>query len=224
MNWASRLLSTLGLKRVDLTNLPPTEGEILASRQRHPPGWVYVKTVDHQGRILEEGWEFNEAPDRFEVNGLAQLPGYVDRLLTSKNWLCSVSFLSLDEERAVMFSKTDGQVELQEFFLSPGMSESERRARTICQERGFAISLEYETDEPRTAITWALPSERDVIVSVLSQFAREIHDISESEGLDFRFDEPEDERGKFADRDGICFLFTYPIEDPTAPPPSLKPA
>lgn len=180
---------------------------------------MYVKTLAEDGRVLEEGWEYKKPADVHQKNGLAQLPRYVDMLLNSKRWLASVSAFQIDGDEGVSVDKKDGRVRLVDFFQSPPNAERERLARTICKRKGFSIEEDYLTEQQTRVVSWNLPSNRAVILDTLHQFAKEIHGISEEEGLKIDFHEDDDESHKFQDAGSISFVFTYPFPDPTAPAP-----
>ncbi|MBV6458379.1 MAG: hypothetical protein HONBIEJF_01506 [Fimbriimonadaceae bacterium] len=190
-----------------------------AAEARHPPGWVYIKTTDGKGRILEEGWEYEKPPERFEKDGLSHIGPYIDQLLESTNWYSSVTATVIDGDACLLVSKMEGRIEMIEWFDANRKTSAEETARAVCSEQGFPVKQEYVNRDRQRCIIWNLPADRSVILSTLQRFAKEVHAIPASAGFELSFQEHADERKKHACQDGISFFFTYPVEDPNAPPP-----
>lgn len=177
-----------------------------------------MKALDSKGQLLSEAWEYKRPPDVFEKNGLAELPAYLERLLASKNWFTSVTAFTLDDEVGISLWKMDGKVQLHESF-DKGRSEAEQLAKALCQERGFPLIDDYKDLSGARYLVWELPCQVETVVEAMRVLAIRVHGIPEDAGLQISLEYHEDQRDKFAEANAVSFVFTYPIEDPSASPP-----
>lgn len=149
------------------------------------------------------------------------MPAYIDRLLTTKNWFSSISAFPIDDEDAFGISLwvQEGQVTVNEMFPGPDMSPEEKRAREIADEFELSINEEYRTPDSTLVVSWNLPSDPVAIYEIAKRFATEVRQVTIDTGLRISYQEHEDERDRFQNECQITISSTFPIEDPTAPPP-----
>lgn len=198
-----------------------TKAQRKAAQTRCPPGWRWVSTADRWGRVLDEQWSFEPPPTRYEKNGFDQFPTYIDRMLATKNWFATLSAFPVDDEEAHGISLwiQEGQVTINEFFPGPRMTEEEKKARELVDNLELSVHEEYRAADSTLIISWNLPSDPAAILEVAKRFATEVRGIPIDAGLKISYDEPEDERDRYQDVCQVTISSTYPIEDPTAPPP-----
>lgn len=207
-------------KLFNLGPLVPTKGEQAAAHTRCPPGWRWIKTVGSFGQALDEQWEFKLPTERFSDKGVDRLPTCIEKLLSTKRHFAELTVFDSDEDGwGVMVYNQEGEISLEETYSGPELSDAEKQGRSIAAEYQLANINESRAPHGSLTISWLLPSDPAIIYQILNRFLIEVREIPSETQMRMWLDGAGEYRPICSSENRIDVYITYPIEDPTAPPP-----
>jgi hypothetical protein len=158
-----------------------------------------VVTVDENGKQLGDGrWVDIPKPDSFRSDGLAQIEGYVSRVLRSSARFTSLIVTTPDHQMAISLRQRDGIPELGLTVEWRSEPERERAIRQFFAERGLSAARDYlggngGVPDAIRLLDYCLPPDLHFITAVTKDVLRQIYRVREQDALDLTYQEHYDD-------------------------------
>lgn len=216
----NRILRPFGLGRLSgkqLAALPLSESEARAAQTSCPPGWRFERATDLWGHTLGERWEFEEPPLRVDTQAWETLRIYIEKLILEESEHGSIIVECLQTDSAIHLFKFDGRLSTGTSFAPS--SPKEAKARALGERLRLEPEYDYAMEDGTQNLSWLVPKNPAIAFEILRALAMEVEEMPDDGPLAFHVKEGRDDWPGSDRSKGISFRYTYPIEDPAAPPP-----